>query len=378
MFTDPDTPVTGRPHTPDLGALMPKIEQVFARQWLSNNGPELQALESMFASLTHSKHCIAVANATLGLLVTLKALDIQPEGQKVLLPAFTFPATATILPWMGLEPLFVDVDLETHTLSPDTIRPHLSEVGAILHVNTWGNLKHTAAIEALAESHAIPLVCDSAHAVACALDGRFAGAFGRAEVFSLHATKFVHGLEGGLITTDDAQLAKKIRALINFGQVNQELRWCGINAKMNEVSACVAAHNLSHHQELVAHNRELYAAYKKGLKGVPGLKFYPHQRGSNYQYMVLEVFEHYGHSAEQLQQQLARANIHARRYFSPLHLSPAFSKSKSKLVLPHTEALGERVLILPGGGAMSGRQVQNITQKIVELCQAETRAMPSA
>src|SRR5690606_29084043 len=111
---------TGAPQTPDLPDLMQKITQVFARNQLSNNGPEVQALEAEIAAWAGVSHCIAVANATLGLLFALKALALEGE---VILPAFTFPATANVLPWLNLKPVFVDVDPFHHNMTAAAVEP---------------------------------------------------------------------------------------------------------------------------------------------------------------------------------------------------------------------------------------------------------------
>lgn len=341
---------TGAPQTPDLPALMQKIQAVFERNQLSNHGPEAQLLEAEVSDWLGVKHTIAVANATLGLLLACKALDLKGE---VILPSFTFPATAHVLPWLHLKPVFVDVNPLTHNLDPDTVAEHITEhTGAILGVQLWGHLNHVAGLKQVADKACLPLVMDAAHALGCRYGGVTAGALGTIEVFSLHATKFIHGLEGGLICTQDDGLADTLRALINFGYEQGVLQYPGLNAKLNEVSATVARHNLQYKDTFIAHNQAVYGGYQEQIAAIEGLRFYPYEVGSNYQYMVLEVFPAFGMTADTLQKRLQAEGVLSKRYFTPLHSSAPYLEEHGERALPHTDALSQRTLVLPGGEQM--------------------------
>lgn len=356
---------TGAPQTPDLPDLMQKITQVFARNQLSNNGPEVQALEAEIAAWAGVSHCIAVANATLGLLFALKALALEGE---VILPAFTFPATANVLPWLNLKPVFVDVDPFHHNMTAAAVEPAINaQTAAILGVQIWGYMEHVNALQGLATRHGLPLVMDAAHALGCAnQQHQTAGSQGRVEVFSLHATKFIHGLEGGLICTSDAALAEEIRAWIQFGYREGQVLQPGLNAKMNEVSATVARHNWQHRAALTAHHQRVYQAYQQALGGHAGLQLYAHPSGSNYQYVVLTVLPEFGASADQVQQHLQTQGIYSKRYFEPLHQSPAYAALNTS-PLPVTERLGQQVLVLPGGQQMNVSQVERVCDALLAL-----------
>ena len=359
---------TGAPQTPDLPALMQKIQAVFERNQLSNHGPEAQQLEAEVSHWLGVKHTIAVANATLGLLLACKALDLEGE---VLLPSFTFPATAHVLPWLNLNPVFLDVDPLTHNLSPALVSQHITDrTAAILGVQLWGHLNHVPGLKQVAEQAGIPLVMDAAHALGCRYGEVTAGTQGTLEVFSLHATKFIHGLEGGLICTQDDGLAETLRALINFGYHQGMLQYAGLNAKLNEVSATVARHNLQHRDAFIAHNQAVYHGYQEQIESIQGLRLYPYDTGSNYQYMVLEVFSDFGMSADALQQALQAEGVLSKRYFTPLHSSAPYVKVGSgasvdretahRSLLPHTEALSQRTLVLPGGEQLTPAGVSRI------------------
>lgn len=346
---------TGAPQTPDLPALMQKIQRVFERNQLSNHGPEAQQLEAEVSAWQGVKHTIAVANATLGLLLACKALNLSGE---VLLPSFTFPATAHVLPWLNLTPVFLDVDPSTHNLDPATVARHLTDrTAAILGVQLWGHMGAVAGLSEVAAQAKVPLVFDAAHALGCCHDHVTAGQTGKFAVFSLHATKFIHGLEGGLICTDDDDLAAAVRALINFGYQQGALQQVGLNAKLNEVSAVVARHNLQHRDLFMAHNAAVYRGYREHIDVIQGLRLYPHEGGSNYQYMVLEVFDAFGMTADRLQEELQAEGILSKRYFTPIHSSPAYGGYER---LAHTEALSQRTLVLPGGQQMTPAGVAQV------------------
>jgi dTDP-4-amino-4,6-dideoxygalactose transaminase len=356
---------TGAPQTPDLPALMQKIQAVFERNQLSNHGPEVQQLEAEVSQWLGVKHTIAVANATLGLLLACKALDLSGE---ILLPSFTFPATAHVLPWLNLRPVFIDVDPFTHNLDPDIVAQHISDrTSAILGVQLWGHLNHVAGLKRVADQANLPLVMDAAHALGCRDAHVTAGVLGTVEVFSLHATKFIHGLEGGLICTQDDGLAEAIRALINFGYHQGVLQYAGLNAKLNEVSATVARHNLQYQASFIAHNQAVYGGYEEQINPIKGLRFYPQEAGSNYQYMVLEVFPEFGMTADTLQQKLQAEGVLSKRYFTPLHSSVPYRDEHGDRALPYTDALSQRTLVLPGGQQMTPAGVAQVGELLRRL-----------
>lgn len=349
---------TGAPQTPDLPVLMQKIQAVFERNQLSNHGPEAQALETEVSEWLGVKHTIAVANATLGLLLACKALALEGE---VILPSFTFPATAHVLPWLNLTPIFLDVDPLTHNLDPDTVAHHISErTAAILGVQLWGHMSGVPGLSKVAKEADIPLVFDAAHALGCRYGEVMAGQVGKLEVFSLHATKFIHGLEGGLICTQDDDLAETVRALLSFGYQHGVIQYAGLNAKLNEVSAAVARHNFQYRDLFITHNAAVYGGYQEQIETIQGLRLYPHEVGSNYQYMVLEVFPEFGMTADDLQQALQAEGVLSKRYFTPLHSSPPYKAHASQLALPHTDTLSQRILVLPGGEQMTPEGVAQV------------------
>ena len=238
------------------------------------------------------------------------------------MPSFTFVATAHAVRWHGLTPVFCDIDPDSHTLDPASVERMLTPgTTAILATHLWGRPCAVEALTELAQARSLRLIFDAAHALGCSHRGRSIGGFGDAEVFSFHATKFFHTLEGGAIATEDDMLAAALRLSRNFGFTGYDrVAGVGINAKMNEVSAAMGLTNLESIDSFIATNRRNYAAYRRGLSGMPGVRFveYDERERQNYQYVVIEVDRlAAGLSRDALLRVLHAENVLARRYFWP-------------------------------------------------------------
>src|ERR1700739_1338820 len=191
----------------------PRYEQalraIFARQYYTNHGPLAQQLEARLCEFLGLRHAVCVANATIGLLMAVKALDLSG---KVVVPAFTFAASAQALTWAGVEPAFCDVDLRMHQITPESAAQAIGpDVSAILAVNLWGDCCKPLELQRLADRRGIELFFDSAHAFGCRTGGIAIGNFGSIEVFSFHATKVLSATEGGCVCTNDDRLAARLR-----------------------------------------------------------------------------------------------------------------------------------------------------------------------
>lgn len=340
----------GRPNILDRAGQLRRLEGAMERHWLTNDGPLVRELELRFGELLEVTHCVAVGNATVGIQVAAMALGVRGE---VLVPSFTFVGTAHALKWIGLEPVFCDVLPEGHGLDPADVERRIGpRTGAILGVHLWGRACEVEALQAIADRHGIPLLLDAAHALGCGHAGRPLGAYGAAEVFSLHATKAINSLEGGLITTEDAALAERLRLMRNFG-IHEDGRVVslGTNAKMNEFCAAAGLSNLEGFGALREHNRRLSAAYGEALAGVPGVRFHEPARGQafNYHYAVVEVLTpELAACRDVLIDVLLAENVYARRYFHPgCHSSEPYAALSRPL--PVTERLSRSLIQLPTG-----------------------------
>ena len=309
----------GCPNIGDRQRLLTRINDILDRRWLTNNGTYVQEFESKLAELVGVKHCIAVCNATVALEIAVRALELRDE---VIVPSFTFIATAHALQWQGITPVFCDVDPHTHNLDPGRVEELItSRTTGIIGVHLWGRACDVETLTEIAARRGLTLLFDAAHALGCSARGRMLGRFGQAEVFSFHATKICNTFEGGAVATDDDDLAVRLRLLTNFGFAGYDrVVSLGTNGKMSEVSAAMGLTSLESLDEFVAVNRRNYHQYRTELRELPGVQLllYDESERATYQYVVIEIDESVTRlSRDQLLELLWAENVLARRYFYP-------------------------------------------------------------
>lgn len=361
----------GRPNIPNRKRLLDRIDSVLSRRWLSNNGPFLQEFEQRVSEYIAVKHCVATCNGTLGLQIAIKSLGLTGE---VIVPSFTFVATAHALEWLGITPVFCDVDARTHNIDPDQAEHLITpRTTGIIGVHLWGRACDVERLVDIAHQHRLELMFDAAHAFTCSHQGRMVGSFGSLEVFSFHATKFFNTFEGGAIVTQDDDLAARARAVRDFGfGPDNEVIDLGTNGKMTEVCAAMGLTGLECLDEFIAANYANYSHYETELADLPGVRFVSLDGGDrfNYQYIVLEIDETVTQiTRDQMLDVLRAENILARRYFYPgcHRVEPYRSRfSRAGQQLPVTELLSRRVLVLPTGTAIGSDEVSGVCE-IVRL-----------
>ncbi|MCB8921330.1 MAG: aminotransferase class I/II-fold pyridoxal phosphate-dependent enzyme [Ardenticatenaceae bacterium] len=359
----------GRPNIGSRRQFFQQIEDILDRRQLSNDGPYVQSFERELSQLTGVKHCVAVSNATVGLEIAIRALGLTGE---VIAPSMTFVATAHALQWLGITPVFCDIDPQTMNLDPTQVEVLITpQTSGIVGVHLWGRPCATEALADIARRHNLKLLYDAAHAVGCSYKGQMIGNFGDAEVFSFHATKVCNALEGGIIATHDDALAGRLRRMRNFGFMSTDnVVEEGTNGKMNEISAAMGLTSLAKLDSFIAENYFNYKTYERDLADIPGvtLTLYNEGEKNNYHYIVLQVDEKQtGISRDQLILLLFAENVLARRYFYPgCHRMEPYRtlQPDAGLRLPYTESLVERTLCLPTGTAVSPTDIQKICQII--------------
>lgn len=360
----------GRPNIGDRDAFMRLVDDMFDRRWLSNNGPLVTQLEDRIAKQLGVKHCVAMCNGTIALEIAIRALELTGE---VIVPSYTFVATAHALSWQGITPVFADIDPTTHTLDPDAVRQMITpKTTGILGTHLWGTACDVAALQEIADEHGIALLFDAAHAFLCSNGGRMIGGFGQAEVFSFHATKFFNTFEGGAVTTDDDALAEKMRLMRNFGFAGLDrVVHPGTNGKMTEICAAMGLVNLENVDDVVAANRAHFENYVAAVDAIDGLKILPTSgnQTSNYQYVVLEVDKEFPVSRDAIVEALNAENVLARKYFWPgCHKMQPYIEAdpNAGASLPATELVADRVIVLPTGTTLPADAPEIIGQ----ICRA--------
>ncbi|WP_255427245.1 DegT/DnrJ/EryC1/StrS aminotransferase family protein [Sphaerospermopsis sp. LEGE 00249] len=240
----------GRPNIGNRERLLARINDMLDRRWLSNNGVFVQQFEQRIADYLGVKHCIAVCNGTIALELVIRALELQGE---VIIPSFTFIATAHALQWQEITPVFCDIDPKTHTINPWRVESMITpRTSGIMGVHVWGQPCHVEMLAEIADKHGLKLMFDASHAFGCSHGGKMIGNFGSAEVFSFHATKFMNTFEGGAIVTNDDELNQKLRLMKNFGFAGMDkVIYLGTNGKMSEVSAAMGLTSLESMEDFI-------------------------------------------------------------------------------------------------------------------------------
>jgi len=355
----------GKPNIGSRDAFLGRINDMLDRRWLTNNGPFVQELESRIAARLGVKHCVAVCSGTMALEIAIRSLGMTGE---VILPSFTFIGTAHALKWLGITPVFCDIDPDTHNLDPSKIESLITErTTGILGVHLWGRPCAPEALTQIAKQHGLSLLFDAAHAFECSHKGRMIGGFGDAEILSFHATKFFNTAEGGAIVTQNDELAEKARRMRDFGFEGYDNVVClGVNGKMNELCAAFGLTNLESVDAFAAANRSDYEQYKKELSGLPGLSFveFDLEEKNNFQYMVVMVDESKaGMNRDDLITLLHNHDVLARRYFWPgCHRMEPYRSNDPKAPdrLQETERIADQTLVLPTGVSVSPTDIQRV------------------
>ena len=363
LFTEPLH--VGRPNIGDHARFLQRAAQILDSGWLSNNGPVAQEFEQRIADALGVKHCVAMCNGTIALEIATRALDLKGE---VIVPSYTFIATAHALQWQEITPIFADIDPRTHNLDPAAVwRMITPRTTGIIGVHLWGRASPIRELEAMAKEHNLRLMFDASHGFGCSFKGRPLGGFGECEVFSFHATKFFNTFEGGAVVTNNDALAEKMRLMRNFGFSGYDnVIYPGTNGKLTEIAAAMGLTNLENLDAFVAFNRRNYHRYREAVATVHGLSLleYDESERNNYQYVVLEVAPYFPVPRDRIIEVLHAENVLARRYFWPgcHNMQPYRSYyPHAGLVLPNTKVVADRVIVLPTGSSVGETEIDGVT-----------------
>jgi dTDP-4-amino-4,6-dideoxygalactose transaminase len=350
-----------------------EVRGILASKQLTN-GAYVRKFEEAAAGYLGVAHCVAVSSCTAGLLLVLKALDLRGE---VVLPSFTFHATAHAVLWNGLKPVFADCDAKSFCVAPQAVREQVStRTGAILAVHLFGNPTAVKELEQIAAELQIPLVFDAAHAFGSSSRGKRVGGFGTAEVFSFSPTKLVVAGEGGLVGTRDAELAERLRAARNYGDPgNYDPEVLGLNARMSEINAAMALHGLTGLDARIQRRNEIRLRYERNLGDVAGLRFQEVSEGCRStckDFSVIVDEKEFGHSRDWLAELLHLENIGARKYFSPpVHRQRVYSALWDGRALPVTDMVSDGVVSLPIYSSLTDESVDKVCEVIRRVQELE-------
>ena len=336
------------------------------------NGHRVAELEERAAVALDVPHCVAVSSCTSGLMLAARCLHL--EGQ-VIVPSFTFFATAHSLLWNGLEAVLVDCEPQSFNIDPASVERALTDrTAAILAVHIFGCPARPKVLEEIARKRGIPLIFDGAHAFGAQQAGSGVAIWGDATVFSLSPTKPLVAGEGGIIATRRRDLAQRLRQARNYGKgADYDCELVGLNARMTEFQAVVATAGLPDVEQGIAQRRRLVRIYRTYLDMVPGLRTQVVEGtgvSSWKDFAIVIDADEFGFSRDQLERFLSGDNIETRRYFDPpLHRQKIYRRyyRPEEDPLSVTDQVSSGVLCLPLHTGLSERTAEAIAGRIAWL-----------
>lgn len=359
---------------PPLDEYIEEIRELWDSCWLTNMGKKHELLEAKLRDYLKVDNLSLMCNGHMALELCLQAMNLTGE---VITTPFTFASTTHAIVRNGLKPVFCDIEPETFTLNPAKIEDLITEhTCAIVPVHVYGNVCDVNRIQEIASRHNLKVIYDAAHAFGIEIDGQGIGSFGNASVFSFHATKVYHTIEGGAVSFSDETLSTSLYHLKNFGIMGPEsVEGIGANAKMNEFQAAMGLCNLRYIERNIQKRRFLWELYREQLADMEGLQLPTVQPNikSNYAYFPLIIDpENFGCDRDRTADLLAQKGIMVRKYFYPL--TSAFACYEGKLDpgnTPVARKAAQRVITLPLYPELEPEAVEKICAELRRIGQTQ-------
>lgn len=362
-----------RSSMPPKEEYMEAIGKLWDTRWLTNMGENHQQLMEELKRYLMVDEVSLFTNGHMALELCLQAMNLSGE---VITTPFTFASTTHAIVRNGLKPVFCDINPGNYTMDVTKLEELITpKTSAIVPVHVYGSICDVEAIEEIAKRHNLKVIYDAAHAFGAEYKGKGIGSFGDASMFSFHATKVFHTIEGGAITTSDKDLVDKLWGLKDFGIRDEELiDGIGANAKMNEFCAIMGLLNLKYVDSEIEKRRHVVERYRENLSEIIGIRILPEQEDvkPNYAYFPVVIEEGlFGCDRQKIKDKLEKYNIHVRKYFYPLTsemdcYKGMFDVSKTGIA----KWTSERVLTLPLYGDLELSDVDRISE-IIYSCRGK-------
>lgn len=334
-------------------------------------GPRMEEFEHAFAGYIGTPHGIAVSSGTAGLHLCIRTLNIG-EGDEVIVPSFTFIAAANVIRYERARPVFVDIDTESLNMSPESIERAITpKTRAILVVHTFGRPAAITAILDIAKRHSLVVIEDACEAIGAEYNDNKVGTFGDAAVFGFYPNKQITTGEGGMVLTQQPELAKRIRAMRNQGRYDSgdwlQHAEVGFNYRLSEINCALGLAQLKRIEEILQRREQVALLYQKHLASLnglilPALKM-PYNRISWFVYVVRLDATFADHSRDNIVTALTDAGIGCGRYFAPIHLQPCYAEWRNAH-LPVTEAQASRTIALPFFNQMKEDEIIQVSTEL--------------
>lgn len=346
------------------------IKPLWDSVWLTNMGENHEELARRLCDYLKVDHVSLFVNGHMALEMVLQAMDLDGE---VITTPFTFASTTHAIVRNNLTPVFCDIDPDNYTMDVSKIESLITDrTCAIVPVHVYGGLCDVEAIDAIAKKYDLKVVYDAAHAFGTEYKGKGVGSFGDASMFSFHATKVFHTIEGGAVTTSDQHLMDRMYKLKDFGIKNEEIvDGIGANAKMNEFCAVMGLCNLNHIDEEIGKRKVIVERYRDNLEGLSGIKMLPIQKDvkPNYAYFPIIVEEDkFGADRQVIIDKLKENDIYTRKYFYPLtNDMDCYKGVFNSDLTPVAKLIAQRAMTLPLSASLSIEDTDRICS-IIRSC----------
>jgi len=361
-----------KPFLPPFEEYLEVIEKIWNTEWLTNNGPLHKSFQKKLKEYLRVKNLTLFVNGHLSIEIALKSLNLAAGGEVITTP-FTFASTTHAIVNSGLKPVFADININDFTIDVKKIEDLITEkTVAILPVHIFGYPADVYSIDKIAEKYNLKVIYDAAHAFGVELNGKSIANFGDVSMFSMHATKVFHSIEGGFLVYGNDNLEYRLEMYKNFGlNGNENVDLVGINAKMNEFQAAMGLVNLKYIDLQISKRGKLVNFYREMLKDIDGIRFLEDINGlrHNYSYFPIIIDEKITKfTRDELYEELRKNNIFARKYFYPLVsdfncYKDVFKNEKLSIA----KYVSDRVLTLPLYYSLTFEQITYITEKIKDF-----------
>lgn len=339
------------------------LNECIVSGWVSSGGPFVSKFEDMMAEYCSTKYAVSCSSATSGLHLALLANDIGP-GDEVLVPSLTFIATANAVSYTGATPVFIDSEIKTWNINPDLISDAITpRTKAIIPVHLYGHPANMDAINDIAKKNNLVVIEDAAEAQGAKYKNKMVGSLADVAVFSYFGNKIITTGEGGMIVTDDADIAEKCRILRDHGMSKDRRYWhdvIGYNYRMTNMQAALGVAQMGKIDKILVRKREIADEYKKHLESVQGITLPVNMEWAEnvyWLYTILIENNRLGFNINTLMDSLKKQGIDSRPVFPPLHTQPVY---KNDINLPISEKISAIGISLPSAPEIRNEDIEKI------------------
>jgi perosamine synthetase len=361
---------------PDIGdEELENIVEAVKSGWIGSKGKFVEQFEKNFASYLNVRHATAVSNGTAALHLALLALGTK-QGDEVIVPNLTFASPANMVALTGARPVFADVAKEYWCIDPQKARKKItSKTKAITVVHLYGHPARMDELLELANEYNIPVIEDCAEAHGAEFEGKKVGSFGSVNTFSFYANKIITTGEGGMVVTNDEEIASKVKILKDHGMTEEKRFWhetIGFNYRMTNLQAALGVAQLKKIDNLINRKREIARIYRELLDDTEGVTSHPEMSWAKnvyWMYSILVDAKKYGASRDDLMGRLAKEGVETRRFFYPLHGLPAYDPFNGNVneEFPVSEHLSNVGINLPSGPKIGDKDIEHVGTLIKDI-----------